>query len=83
MWKLNDITFYPCKLMHHVLKTANIQRQQRVSRRPRAVTGSWFVLMDEVFGQRPSTAAAERMERLFSAPQDNPYIISVISYLIY
>ena len=27
--------------------------------------------------------AAERMDRLFSAPEDNPYIISVVSYLIY
>ena len=49
--------------------------------------------MDEVLGQRPSDQeekdeddeeedeggheAAERMERLFSAPEDNHYIISV------
>ena len=42
--------------------------------------------MDEVLGQRPfrrredegGHETAERMERLFSAPEDNPYIISVV-----
>ena len=62
--------FYPCKLIHnllkiadvidcHCLRIANIQGQERVSRRvsrrSSAATGSWFVLMDEVLGQRPST----------------------------
>ena len=129
MWKLNYV-FYPCKLINtllkigdvinfHYLRIAYIQGQQRVSGRPSAATGSWFVLMDEVLGQRPSTAppvltasipedtpgpsdqeeqedsqpgprrkrrredeggheAAERIERLFSAPKDNPYIITVV-----
>ena len=59
--------FYPCKLIHnllkiadvidcHCLRIANIQGQERVSRMPNTATGSWFILMDEVSGQRPSTA---------------------------
>ena len=43
----------------HCLRIADIQGQQRVSGRPGAAAGSWFVLkdlMDEVLGQRPSTA---------------------------
>ena len=113
------------RLISTAFRIANIQGQERVSGRPSAATGSWFVLMDEVLGQRPSTAppvltasipedtpgpndqeedeeeesqpglrrkrrredegrheAAERMERLFSAPEDNHYIISVIIYFI-
>ena len=58
--------FYSCKLMNdllknaavidfHCLRIANIQGQEMVCGRPSAATGSWFVLMDEVLGQRPST----------------------------
>ena len=40
----------------HCFRIANIQGQERVSGRPSAATGPWFVLMDEVLGQRSSTA---------------------------
>ena len=134
--------FYPCKLIHnllkiadligfHCLRIANIQGQERASRKPSAATWPWFVLMGtwgvrtEAF-HRPAVLtasipedtpgpndqeeedddneeeesqlglwrrrrredeevyeASERTERLLSAPEDNPYIISGVIQLIY
>ena len=74
----------------HCLRIANIQGQERISERPNDATGSWFVGSDEYEESQPGPRrkrrredeggheAAERVERRFSAPEDNPYIISVI-----
>ena len=41
----------------HCLRIANIQQLERESAvRPSAATWPWFVLMDEILGQKPSTA---------------------------
>ena len=68
----------------HCLRIANIQGQQRVSGRP--TPGPSDQEEESQLGPRRKRKredegtheVAERMERLFSAPEDNPYIISVV-----
>ena len=55
-FKVKLYLFYPCKLINNDFHCHTYPGTGEVSWRPSAATWPWCVLMDEVLGQRPSSA---------------------------